>query len=74
MFFVVIYLFSLLYSINFYLFTYFFFLFFVCLGAILNFEMLSFYEKRLNDFVDSQRENGGITETAPFVGIADNGK
>lgn len=42
-------------------------------GAILNFEMLSFYMKRLIDFEDSQRSNGGITETAPFVGIADSG-
>lgn len=38
-----------------------------------NFDMALFYEKRVRDFVDSQRPNGGFTETAPFVGIADQG-
>jgi alpha-L-rhamnosidase len=31
------------------------------------------YRERLHTFVDSQRSNGGYTETAPFVGIADAG-
>ena len=33
----------------------------------------SFYEKRLLDTGDSQRLNGGITETAPFVGLSSAG-
>lgn len=40
---------------------------------MLNYDMASFYEKRLDDVLDAQRDNGGITETAPFVGIADAG-
>jgi len=38
-----------------------------------NFDMATFYSKRLDDVVAAQRANGGITETAPFVGIADAG-
>lgn len=36
-----------------------------------NFYMPSFYKKIIQDFKDAQRPMGGITETAPFVGIAD---
>jgi len=38
-----------------------------------NFDMALFYEKRLQDYLDAQRPNGGFTETAPFVGISDAG-
>ena len=41
--------------------------------SLLLFGDSSFYEKRLIDTEDSQRSNGGITETAPFVGIASGG-
>jgi alpha-L-rhamnosidase len=42
--------------------------------SLLNtFDMSLFYEKRLNDYVDAQRNNGGFSETAPFVGISDAG-
>ena len=39
--------------------------------AMLNFDMSQFYAKVTRDLVDAARSNGGITETAPFVGIAD---
>jgi alpha-L-rhamnosidase len=35
------------------------------------FDMAAFYRKRVADFSSSVRSNGGFTETAPFVGIAD---
>jgi alpha-L-rhamnosidase len=35
--------------------------------------MASFYEKTVGDFGDAARPNGALTETAPFVGIADRG-
>lgn len=38
-----------------------------------NFDMSNFYSKVLRDFANDQRLSGGITETAPFVGIADSG-
>lgn len=38
-----------------------------------NFDMSNFYRKVLRDFANDQRPSGGITETAPFVGIADSG-
>jgi alpha-L-rhamnosidase len=41
--------------------------------ALLNFDMAQFYAKTVRDFADAQRENGGFTETAPLVGIADAG-
>jgi alpha-L-rhamnosidase len=41
--------------------------------AILNFDMNRFYAKVVQDFADAARADGGITETAPFVGIADEG-
>jgi len=37
------------------------------------YDMNSFYRKVLRDFANDQRPNGGITETAPYVGIADKG-
>jgi alpha-L-rhamnosidase len=39
--------------------------------AMFNFDMSAFYAKALVDHSDDVRANGGITETAPFVGIAD---
>lgn len=41
--------------------------------AMLNFDMARFYAKVARDFADARRPNGGITETAPYVGIADEG-
>lgn len=41
--------------------------------AMLNFDMHGFYTKAAWDFVDAVRPNGGFTETAPFVGISDEG-
>jgi len=41
--------------------------------AIFNFDMARFYAKATRDLADAVRPNGGFTETAPFVGIADNG-
>ncbi len=41
--------------------------------AILNHNMAGFYSKAVQDLSDDIRSNGGLTETAPFVGIADDG-
>lgn len=41
--------------------------------AMLNFDMARFYAKVVRDFADARRPNGGLTETAPYVGIADLG-
>ena len=41
--------------------------------AMFNFDMNRFYEKAVWDLADAARRNGGFTETAPFVGIADIG-
>ncbi|HEY9172560.1 MAG TPA: family 78 glycoside hydrolase catalytic domain [Verrucomicrobiae bacterium] len=41
--------------------------------AMLNFDMARFYAKAAVDLADAVRPNGGFTETAPFVGIADSG-
>ncbi len=41
--------------------------------AMLNFGMSRFYAKAVQDLVDAVRPNGGFTETAPFVGISDEG-
>ncbi len=38
-----------------------------------NFNMATFYTKTVNDFANEQRAGGGITEIAPFTGIADRG-
>jgi len=37
------------------------------------FQTATFYLKRLRDYVEAQRSNGGFTETAPFVGLSDSG-
>ena len=39
--------------------------------AMFNFDMSRFYAKSVRDLGDAVRANGGFTETAPFVGIAD---
>ena len=41
--------------------------------GILNFDMARFYAKAVWDLADAVRPNGGFTETAPFVGISDEG-
>jgi alpha-L-rhamnosidase len=41
--------------------------------AMLNFDMSRFYAKAAQDLVDAARTNGGFTETAPYVGISDEG-
>lgn len=38
-----------------------------------NYDMAQFYKKAVQDFANDQQADGGITETAPFVGIADRG-
>ena len=40
---------------------------------IYNFDMARFYAKVAGDFADAARPSGALTETAPFVGIADQG-
>src|SRR5690606_2798333 len=40
---------------------------------IYNYDMANFYRKAVRDYANDQQEDGGITETAPFVGIADRG-
>ncbi|MBO9639739.1 MAG: family 78 glycoside hydrolase catalytic domain, partial [Siphonobacter aquaeclarae] len=37
------------------------------------YDMAQFYRKAVHDFANDQLEDGGITETAPFAGIADRG-
>ena len=44
-----------------------------CEAMILNFDMGEFYLKTLQDFADEAVDDGWITETAPYVGIADKG-
>ena len=41
--------------------------------AMFNFDMARFYAKAVQDLADAVRPNGGFTETAPFVGISDEG-
>ena len=38
-----------------------------------NFNMSNFYRKVVEDYINDQRPQGGMTETAPYVGIADLG-
>ncbi|MFL5739514.1 MAG: family 78 glycoside hydrolase catalytic domain [Flavisolibacter sp.] len=38
-----------------------------------NYDMIHFYGKSVRDFANEQRNEGGITEIAPFTGIADRG-
>jgi alpha-L-rhamnosidase len=40
---------------------------------IYNYDMSNFYRKAVTDFRNEQRPEGGITEIAPFTGIADRG-
>lgn len=40
---------------------------------IYNYDMANFYRKTIQDFANEQRPLGGITEIAPFTGIADRG-
>ncbi|HEX5153150.1 MAG TPA: family 78 glycoside hydrolase catalytic domain [Parafilimonas sp.] len=40
---------------------------------IYNYDMANFYTKAVTDFANEQRPEGGITEIAPFTGIADRG-
>ncbi len=40
---------------------------------IYRYNMANFYKKAIQDFENDQRPQGGITETAPYVGIADKG-
>jgi alpha-L-rhamnosidase len=43
-------------------------------GAYLyNYDMSNFYSKAVKDFANEQQTDGGITEIAPFTGIADRG-
>ncbi len=43
-------------------------------GAYLyNYNMANFYSKTVRDFANDQQPNGGITEIAPYTGIADRG-
>jgi alpha-L-rhamnosidase len=41
--------------------------------AMLNFDMAHFYGKAVEDLADAVRANGAFTETAPFVGVSDEG-
>jgi alpha-L-rhamnosidase len=41
--------------------------------SLMLFDGRTFYEKRLRDVADAQRSTGGITETAPYVGVHDRG-
>ncbi len=46
----------------------------VASGAYLyNYNMASFYTKAVQDFANDQQPDGGVTEIAPFTGIADRG-
>jgi len=38
-------------------------------AVMYNLDMAAFYAKTVTDFADAVRPNGGLTETAPFVGI-----
>ena len=44
-----------------------------CEAFCLNFDMREIYLKILRDFADEAEDDGWITETAPYVGIADHG-
>lgn len=41
-----------------------------CESLLCNYDMKSFYRKTVRDFLDEAEDDGFITETAPFVGIA----
>ncbi len=38
-----------------------------------NYNMVSFYKKTIQDFANDQQPDGGLTEIAPYTGIADRG-
>jgi len=38
-------------------------------ALLMNYDMATFYAKTVRDFADSAREDGMLTDTAPFVGI-----
>lgn len=40
---------------------------------IYNFDMVNFYRKTVHDYANEQQPDGGITEIAPYTGIADRG-
>jgi alpha-L-rhamnosidase len=42
-------------------------------SLLYNFDTALFSEKRAQDFADAARPDGGLTETAPYVGISDAG-
>ncbi len=42
-------------------------------AVMLNYDMATFYAKAVRDFADAAQPEGGLTETAPFVGIYDKG-
>jgi alpha-L-rhamnosidase len=44
-----------------------------CESFLYNYDMAGFYAKTIQDFANEQRPEGGITEIAPFTGIADRG-
>ena len=44
-----------------------------CESFLYNYDMANFYAKTVRDFANEQRPAGGITEIAPFTGIADRG-
>jgi len=44
-----------------------------CEAFMDNFDMERFYDKTVNDFADDAQPDGGLPETAPFVGIGDGG-
>ena len=44
-----------------------------CEAYMLNFDMREFYLKTLQDFADEAADDGWLTETAPYVGIAAQG-
>lgn len=39
-------------------------------AAAYQFDVRNFYSKRVDDYADAAQDNGGLPETAPFVGIA----
>ncbi len=42
-------------------------------ALIYNYDMAGFYSKAVTDFANEQQPDGGITEIAPYTGIADRG-
>ncbi|PWT96437.1 MAG: alpha-L-rhamnosidase [Bacteroidetes bacterium] len=44
-----------------------------CQAFMYNYDMSQFYRKTVRDFANEQRSEGGITEIAPYTGIADRG-